>query len=32
MRWVVPGMALVALGVQTMFAGFFIGILNFFRG
>jgi glycosyltransferase involved in cell wall biosynthesis len=31
MRWVVPGMALVALGVQTVFAGFFIGILNFFR-
>ena len=31
MRWVVPGMALVALGVQTVFAGFFVGILNFFR-
>ena len=31
MRWVVPGMALVALGVQTIFAGFFVGILNFFR-
>jgi hypothetical protein len=31
MRWVVPGMALVAIGVQTVFAGFFVGILNFFR-
>ena len=31
MRWVVPGMTLVALGVQTVFAGFFVGILNFFR-
>lgn len=31
MRWVIPGTALIALGVQTFFAGFFIGILNFFR-
>ncbi len=31
MRWVIPGSALVALGVQTIFAGFFVGILNFFR-
>lgn len=31
MRWVIPGTALVALGVQTIFAGFFVGILNFFR-
>jgi glycosyltransferase involved in cell wall biosynthesis len=31
MRWVIPGSALIALGVQTFFAGFFIGILNFFR-
>ena len=31
MRWVIPGTALIALGVQTFFAGFFLGILNFFR-
>jgi hypothetical protein len=31
MRWVVPGCALVALGFETILAGFFLGILNFFR-
>lgn len=31
MRWVVPGCALVALGFETILAGFFLGILHFFR-
>ena len=31
MRWVVPGCALIALGFETILAGFFLGILNFFR-
>ena len=31
MRWVVPGAALVALGFQTILAGFWLGILSFFR-
>jgi glycosyltransferase involved in cell wall biosynthesis len=31
MRWVVPGAALTAIGVQTILAGFLLGILNFFR-
>jgi glycosyltransferase involved in cell wall biosynthesis len=32
MRWVVPGCALIALGFETVLAGFFLGILQFFRG
>jgi glycosyltransferase involved in cell wall biosynthesis len=31
MRWVVPGAALMALGVQTILSGFMLGILSFFR-
>ena len=31
MRWVVPGCALVSLGFETILAGFFLGILHFFR-
>lgn len=31
MRWVVPGCALMALGFETILAGFFLGILSFFR-
>jgi hypothetical protein len=31
MRFVVPGCALVALGFETILAGFFLGILQFFR-
>ena len=31
MRWVVPGCTLTALGFETMLAGFFFGILDFFR-
>ena len=31
MRWVVPGCALIALGFETILAGFFLGILSFFR-
>jgi glycosyltransferase involved in cell wall biosynthesis len=31
MRWVVPGCVLTALGFETILAGFFLGILNFFR-
>lgn len=31
MRFVVPGCALIALGFETILAGFFLGILQFFR-
>jgi glycosyltransferase involved in cell wall biosynthesis len=31
MRLVVPGCALIAMGFETILAGFFLGILNFFR-
>jgi glycosyltransferase involved in cell wall biosynthesis len=31
MRWVVPGCALTALGFETILAGFFLGVLQFFR-
>jgi glycosyltransferase involved in cell wall biosynthesis len=31
MRWVVPGCTLIALGFETILAGFFFGILQFFR-
>ena len=31
MRWVAPGCALAALGFETILAGFFLGILDFFR-
>jgi glycosyltransferase involved in cell wall biosynthesis len=31
MRWVVPGCALTALGFETILAGFFLGVLEFFR-
>jgi hypothetical protein len=31
MRWVVPGCCLMALGFETILAGFFLGILDFFR-
>ena len=31
MRLVVPGCALIAFGFETILAGFFLGILNFFR-
>jgi len=31
MRWVVPGCAVMALGFETILAGFFLGILDFFR-
>ena len=31
MRWVIPGCALTALGFETILAGFYFGILQFFR-
>jgi hypothetical protein len=31
MRWVIPGCGLIALGFETILAGFLFGILDFFR-